>query len=173
MEYISSDTSVWIDFSVIDQIQLPFRLPYTYIMNADAISDEILSPVGLGAKLTRCGLVPVDISIDEFFIAEELSLKYPSLSRYDRIALAIAKIRGIVLLTGDGSLRKAAKFEGVSILGTIGILDQLYKGKYITDDEYELCLIELNRNNGFQVRLPKDEISSRLVEFGLGRKKAK
>lgn len=53
---------------------------------------EILSPVGLGEKLTRCGLVPVDISIDDFFIAEELSLKYPSLSRYDRIALAIDRM---------------------------------------------------------------------------------
>ena len=43
------------------------------------------------------------------------------LSIYDRIALAIAKHRGITLLTGDGALRKAARAEGVHVLGTIGI----------------------------------------------------
>ncbi len=35
--YISSDTNVWIDFSVIGRIELPFRLPYTYMMNSDAL----------------------------------------------------------------------------------------------------------------------------------------
>ena len=44
MEYISSDTNVWIDFSVIHKTDLPFRLPYTYIMNEYAIADEMLSP---------------------------------------------------------------------------------------------------------------------------------
>jgi len=56
MEYISSDTNVWIDFSVIGHIELPFRLPYTYIMNSDAINDELLSPIGLRDELLRCAL---------------------------------------------------------------------------------------------------------------------
>lgn len=51
MEYVSSDTSVWIDFSIIRRTELPFRLPYTYIMNTDAIDDEVLSPVGLREEL--------------------------------------------------------------------------------------------------------------------------
>ncbi len=46
MEYISSDTNVWIDFSVIRRTDLPFRLPYTYIMNTDAVNNELLSPTG-------------------------------------------------------------------------------------------------------------------------------
>lgn len=52
MEYVSSDTNVWIDFCIIDRSELPFCL-------------------------------------------------------HDRIALAIAKERDIILLTGDGELRKA------------------------------------------------------------------
>ena len=44
MEYVSSDTNVWIDFSIIGCLELPFLLPYTYIMNSDAIEDELLSP---------------------------------------------------------------------------------------------------------------------------------
>ncbi len=47
MEYISSDTNVWLDFVTIDRIDYPFRLPYTYLMNNDAVQDELLSPPGL------------------------------------------------------------------------------------------------------------------------------
>ena len=114
MEYISSDTNVWIDFSVIGHIELPFRLPYTYIMDVDAIDDELLSPTGLRDKLLQCGLVGVELTTEEFELAEEFGPRYPRLSIYDRIALAIAKVRKIVLLTGDGALRKAAKCEKVN-----------------------------------------------------------
>lgn len=43
MEFISSDTNVWIDFCTIDKLYLPFKLPYKYIMNNDAIEDELLN----------------------------------------------------------------------------------------------------------------------------------
>ena len=33
MEYISSDTNVWLDFVEIEKLNLPFQLPYIYIMN--------------------------------------------------------------------------------------------------------------------------------------------
>lgn len=104
MEYISSDTNVWIDFSVIQKTDLPFRLPYTYIMNEDAIADELLSPPELGQELISYGLKPVGISIEEFELAQSYGKKYVKLSTYDRIALSIAKNRNITLLTGDGAL---------------------------------------------------------------------
>ena len=108
MEYISSDTNVWIDFRTINKLEIPFRLSYTYIMNKDAVEDELLSPAGLGKELISYGLVPVDISIDEFYLAEEYGRHFRKLSVYDRIALAIAKCRKITLLTGDRALRKTA-----------------------------------------------------------------
>ena len=162
MEYISSDTNVWIDFFVIGRTEIPFHLPYTFIMNCDAIDDELLSPSGLREKLLQCGLVSVELTIEEFGLAEELGPRYPQLSIYDRIALAIAIVRNIVLLTGDSALRKAAKRENVNVLGTIGILDQLFEGSYIDESEYEYCLKELERYNGQEVRLPKSEINSRV-----------
>ena len=45
MTYISSDTNVWIDFAKIKTLEIPIRLPYTYIMNTDAVKDELLSPL--------------------------------------------------------------------------------------------------------------------------------
>jgi len=162
MEYISSGTNVWIDFSIIGRIELPFLLPYTYIMYSDAIEDELLSPSGLRDDLLRCGLKGVDITMEEFNLAEEYGKRYFKLSIYDRIALSIAKIRGIYLLTGDGALREAAMRENVRIIGTLGILDRLKDGNYITEHEYKCCLQQLQKYNGTKVRLPRNEINLRL-----------
>lgn len=165
MEYISSDTNVWIDFSVIQKIELPFKLPYTYIMNEDAIADELLSPPELGQELISHGLKPVEISIEEFELAQLYGEKYIKLSIYDRIALSIAKKRNIVLLTGDGPLRRASRQEGVQVIGTLGIIDQLLERDLINVKEYVDCLQRLKKQNGGAVRLPSAEIVARLERY--------
>ena len=165
MKYVSSDTNVWFDFNEIAQVELPFRLPYTYIMFEEAIEDEILTPKGLKEKLKECGLVGVDISAEEFYLAENYGEKYKRLSVYDRIALAIAKQRKIILVTGDGALRKAALNEEVSVIGTIGLLDSLLGGEYITQKEYEKCLLDLQAANGGKIRLPEGELIERISRF--------
>ena len=166
MDYISSDTNVWIDFSAIRRTELPFRLPFTYIMSELAIEDELITPPGIGQELVSLGLMPVKITMEEFAFAESLGLQYIKLSVYDRIALAIAKNRGITLLTGDGALRKAARQEGVSIMGTLGIFDCLWDGGLIDQTEYADCLQNLKLLNGGIVRLPGIEIEDRLRKIG-------
>lgn len=113
--------------------------------------------------MLEAGLVGVDITIEEFSLADSWENIYPKLSIQDRIALAIAKQRNIVLLPGDMALRKAATKEGVSIMGTLGVLGRLYEGSYITSDEYEYCLSEFLRRNGVVVRLPNSELKKRLA----------
>lgn len=66
------------------------------------------------------------------------------------------------MLTGDWALRKAAKEENVAVMGTIGILDQLYDGAYIGREEYLGCLKLLHRYNGGKVRLPEEELVRRI-----------
>lgn len=163
MVYISSDTNVWIDFSIINKMALPFRLPYTYIMNSDAIEDELLNPVNLKQNLLSLGLKKVELNLTEYLLAAEYALKYKQLSVYDRIALAIAKNRNITLLTGDGRLRAAAEKELVNVIGTLGILDRLYAYGYISEEEYDDCLNEIKRHNGAEIRLPSAEIERRLT----------
>lgn len=165
MEFISSDTNVWIDFQVIARLRLPFLLPYTYIMYSESIDSELLSPSGFREDLLSAGLVGVDITIEEFLLADSWGSVYPKLSIQDRIALAIAKHRNIVLLTGDMALRRAATKEGVAIMGTLGVLDKLYKGRYIESDEYMYCLTELLKRNGGEVRLPSNELKKRIDEL--------
>ena len=165
MQLICSDTNVWIDFAAIDKIELPFRLPYTYLMNTDAVNDEFLSPPWLGEKLVSFGLVPAEMTLKEFDCAEEYGWKYTRLSVYDRVALAMAKCRGIPLLTGDKALRRAAGEEGVEVIGTLFILDKLAELGLLRDTELEECLRGLQALNGGAVRLPEFEITSRLVRL--------
>lgn len=162
MEYISSDTNVWIDFATIDRLEFPFKLPYTYIMNEDAIENELRSPKEIREHLVGLGLQAVELTEEEFYLAEEYNVKYAKPSLYDCVALAIAKVRGIILMTGDGPLRKAAEQENVSVIGTIGILDRLYEGRYIEKEEYVGCLKDLLKNNGKKVRLPDKDIQRRV-----------
>lgn len=165
MEYISSDTNVWIDFFYIQKMELPFRLPYTYIMSEDAIADELISPPELGQELITYGLKPVGISMEEFELAQVYGKKYIKLSIYDRIALSIAKNRNITLLTGDRALRNAGKKEDVQVIGTLGIIDQLIAKDLISTDEYLDCLQKLKQQNGGAIRLPPAEIESRLAKY--------
>lgn len=165
MEYISSDTNIWLDFMAIDRLGLPFRLPYVYLMDNDAIEDELLNPPDIGKELVKMGLQKTELTEAEFFLAEELTDRYAKPSLYDCIALAIAKMRRIILLTGDGPLRKAAKIEGVQVIGTIGILDQLVEGQYIALNEFRYCIKELLKHNGGKVRLPENELKKRLCKY--------
>lgn len=162
MEYISSDTNIWIDFMVIDRLELPFRLPHIYLMNQDAAEDELLAPPGLGQKLVELGLHKVELTEEEFYLAEEYISRYKKISLYDAVALAIAKVRKIKLLTGDGGLRRAAAKEEVEVIGTIGILDRLYREHLVDASEYLFCLQELLRYNGKKVRLPEAELRKRI-----------
>ena len=162
MEYISSDTNVWLDFLVINRLDIPFKLPYTYIMNEDAIENELLSPNTIKQDLLNLGLKSVELSEEEFYLAEEYNSKYQKPSLYDCVALAIAKVRGITLMSGDGPLRKAAEQEGVRVIGTIGILDQLYEGSHIIKEDYINCMRSLQENNGKKVRLPEEELQKRI-----------
>ena len=154
MEYISSDTNVWLDFVTINRLELPFKLPYIYLMNDEAVDDELLNPPSLGEDLIDRGLRKTQLAYEEFILAGQLTNKYIKLSLYDCVALAIAKVRKITLLTGDGALRKAAKAEKVEVIGTIGILDQLLENQCINAEEFSYCIHELLKNNGGKFRLP-------------------
>lgn len=107
----------------------------------------------------------MEITIEEFELAQDYGGKYIKLSIYDRIALAIAKNRNITLLTGDGVLRRAGGQENVQVIGTIGIIDQLLKEDLVSIEEYVDCLQKLKEQNGGAVRLPAAEIESRIERY--------
>lgn len=165
MEYISSDTNVWFDYYAIQKLDLPFRLDCTYIIFYETLRKKVVDPPELIDELRTLGLSEIDLSDEEFFFAGELARRYSKLTGYDAIALSVAKCRGILLLTGDSALRKAAIKEGVSFIGSIGLIDRLLRENKITTDEYLDCLILWKSQSADGRRLPFDEIDERIDQM--------
>ena len=163
MEFIVSDTNVWIDFILVDKLNVPFKASYIYLMSSDAANEELLSPQGLKDSLLSLGLQLTELDDNEFDFAMECAERYFKLSIHDRAALAIAKNRKLTLLTGDMALRKAAEMENVPVMGTIGLLDRLLNESFLTADEYEAVLNDLQKLNGGKIRLPASALKLRLA----------
>ena len=122
---ICSDTNIWIDFEVIDGLDLPFRLGHGFCMAKVAIEDELLSPTKTTENLVKMGLIACEVTEEELYFTYGLMKKYVRLSRYDALALSIAFNRDLVLLTGDKALRNAAKDLAVHVVGTLWVFDEL------------------------------------------------
>lgn len=163
MEFISSDTNIWMDFNSIHQLDLPFRLSYQYIMYEESLDSELGGIDKISEKLIKYGLLKTKLSLEEFWLASSYGDKYKRLSKHDRIALAIAKHRNIKLLTGDGNLRNAAIKENVEVVGTIWILDKLKNTNSIVKEEYIKYINELiSLTKAGKRRLPIEELLKRL-----------
>lgn len=112
--------------------------------------------------LLHWGIQIANITDQEYNDALIFQARHPSLSLYDAFALAIAKLRGWTLLTGDKPLRKAANKEGVVVYGTIWIYDQLKNLGKISEDDYDSAIADLITavQNG-RCRRPLDELFKR------------
>ena len=164
MELISSDSNIWFDFEYVSSLYVPFTLQdsYRYIISSDTLDAEITSPSDLKSRLLSLGLLPVETSDIEYALADTFT-KYLDLSFFDKIALAIAKERRIILLTGDGHLRKAAMKECVEVHGTLWVVDKALCNNKISLETYKQLLKALSTQP--KVRLPKAEIAKRLANI--------
>ena len=160
--YISSDTNIWFDFYEIHHLDHPFRLEHEFYISKNAFSDELPATEDIRDDLLRQGLKVTTITDNELTMARVYSDQYRALSIYDAIALAIAKSRNWILLTGDKPLRVAAEKETVQCHGIIWIYDELKATGKLSETEFHLAisdLIEAVRNGGR--RLPMDELEKR------------
>jgi len=161
----SSDTNIWIDFDTLGILAIPFKSTHVFHMSRDAIEDELLAPQGLNSTLCALGLKTVDFDLDEFYLAENYQSTYPRLSRYDALAMAIAKQRSWILLTGDAAMRAAAQREHIDFKGTLWLLDDLMDAGIIDRTQYRQILVDIQKFNGREIRLPKSEITQRLMDI--------
>lgn len=165
--YISSDTNVWVDFQIVGAIKLPFLLSHKFYISDETLQDELLTPSGIDKTLVEYGLIALELTEQEFYFAYEIIVKHPQLSRYDALALSIAKTRGFVLLTGDRRLRTAASEAGVQVRGTIWVFDELLRENVLSEREYVEFMKELLKNNNSEIRLPSSEIETRIARYNL------
>ena len=109
------------------------------------------------ADLARYGVRVRYLTSLELRQHETMQVRYRALSVADAEALVIARADNAVLLTGDGSLRKAALDAGVQVRGVLGELKRLVAAM-ILDPPGALTALETIIASGS--RLPRGEVEA-------------
>ena len=169
--FISSDTNIWIDFFEINHPDHPFFFFFKYYLSSAAYDDELIPSDKKRRILEEYGLLTTDLTDDEMKLAGKYVEKYRKLSHYDTFALAIAKSRSWILLTGDKSLRNAALSEKVECHGIIWIYDELHRLEKISSEDYvEVLQALMTSVQEGRCRLPIAELVKRLEDLYFSKK---
>ena len=116
------DTSVWIHLEKGGLFDQAFRLPVKWC-SPDVIVEELGQPSV--EEVIACGLQSVELSAEQVQEIVALRKKYRGPGTKDLSALVLARSLGTTLVTGDRHLREAAETEGVTVHGTLWLLDAM------------------------------------------------
>ncbi len=153
------DTTICIDLFNGQLLEKVAKLPYELAL-PDVIIEELIKPSGKDLIQIGC----VVLSLDEEGIRQIISLRerYPKPSTNDLFALLLAKLNSCGLATGDDSLRKAAKEEGVPVHGLLWVLDKLIDHALLKPLEAAEALERILAEGSW---LPKKECDTRLKKW--------
>jgi len=116
-----------------------------------------------GESLVRLGLRVEEVSKEGVARALRYRQQRASLSVPDCFALALAKERQWLLLTGDGKLRELAGSEGVECHGVLWLLDMMEEAGTPAIQSLHDGLTALAAHP--RCRLPRREITIRLERY--------
>lgn len=122
MQLLISDANILIDLEEGEVLERMFQLPYRFSVPDILFAEELESQHGylLEMGLSQCELTPRSLQYAAGLIAHATGV-----SSNDCFALALAKQQRCPLLTGDQRLRAVAEREGVVVMGTIWVVNQL------------------------------------------------
>ncbi len=123
MKVLVSDTSVLIDLERGGFVEAIFSLPFEFAVPDVLYNRELEGE--WGTRLVGLGLRVEEISSTGVEKALRYRSAQPMLSVPDSFALALAKERAWLLLTGDGQLRELAAGEKVECHGVLWLLDRM------------------------------------------------
>jgi hypothetical protein len=161
MRALVSDTSVLVDLERGSLLKASFRLPFQFAV-PDVLYDRELKSYG-GAELIRLGLAVEELDGDGVARALGYRRHTPALSLPDSFALALARTRAWILLTGDGALRQLAIDEAVECHGVLWLLDEIYASAVATAQELHDGLMVISQHP--RCRLPRAEVQRRLTLY--------
>ena len=143
------DANVLIDLETGGLRPAAFRLPFRFHVPVDLYLDELEERhAGLRQELR---LEELDAGAMED--AGVLFRRYRGINEHDSYALALARSRAWLLLTGDRALRAAAEREGVPVRGTLWVAARLLEAGLVLP-ERAWAAFERMKANGR--RLPWD-----------------
>lgn len=123
MEHVI-DANIFMDF---DSAGLTFeflKLPYLFVTSDIVIFELEDHPPGTLVE-SHGGVLIRDVPGKHQRRVVELRSQYPKNSIGDLSSLVLAELRNGVLVTGDGNLRKAAEEQGITVRGSLWLLDRM------------------------------------------------
>jgi rRNA-processing protein FCF1 len=129
MQLLISDANILIDMEDGQLLEKMFTLPYQFRIPDALFFDELET---MHPDMLALGLQLGSLNAASVQQVMRLVAKYPQPSRYDCMALALAKQGQCPLLTGDRHLKRAAEKEGVLVQGTLWIVEQLLTHGIVT-----------------------------------------
>lgn len=162
MRVLVSDTSVLIDLERGNLLEVAFRL------SCDLAVPDLLFRRELkdqnGPALIAMGLRVEELDSEGIGLAQTYRSRKPVLSLPDTFALALAKTRRFVLLTGDRELRILAGAEKVECHGVLWLLDRMNDEAAASMKSLYIGLQAIAAHP--RCRLPHSEVNVRLKRFG-------
>jgi len=156
-----SDTSVLIDLERGGFLEAVFALPHEFAV-PDVLYDREMQG-GWGERLVRLGLRIAEVSEEGVGNALRYRRQRSSISVPDSFALALAKEREWLLLTGDSQLRELAVGENVECHGVLWLLDAMEEAATPDVQPLHDGLAALAAHP--RCRLPRREITIRLERY--------
>ncbi|MBC8212870.1 MAG: DUF3368 domain-containing protein [Gammaproteobacteria bacterium] len=156
MRVLISDANVIIDMEDCGLTQVMFSLPYQFSVPDILYFDELEDG---HPNLLDQGLNILELSQNTLVHSMDLNRRYKQPGRYDCLALAAALQEACTLLTGDKSLRNAARKEKVEVKGTIWLVEEMFNHRLIDKQQVITAFDDMKEAGS---RLPWNEVSKLL-----------
>jgi len=126
---------------------------------------DVLFEEELGSRhpeLPDLGLRVLELTPDTIGYAYTLTARYSQPSRNDLLALGLAQQETCPLLTGDANLRIACDKEGITVRGTLWLVEQLFEAGLVDAAAAERAYDAMREDGS---RLPWHEVEAQLARF--------
>ena len=141
MLLLISDANILIDMEAGELMDTLFQLPMQFAI-PDILYWEEIEPGTPG--LEEQGLRVLEVSGGYVAYAAGLPAKYgTNASPNDYLALALAKQEGCPLLTGDQTLKQAAKDEDIPVMGSVWLLRTMVENQLLNVDQAYAALARM------------------------------
>lgn len=156
-----SDANIIIDIAAGELVEAMFTLEYEFATPDILFSEELEEqhPEVLDAGFKVIELKPESISQADRYFQENMVSR---VSVNDCLALSLAKQENFPLLTGDSKLKQLAIVEGVTVRGTLWLVEAMFTNGFITAKGAEIAYQKMLDDGS---RLPVQAIQKQLKIF--------
>lgn len=164
MQIVINDANILIDLVKLKLLEECSNLKFE-LFSTDFVLEELNQNqrILVDELVINNELTVIRTESDTDFIGiSNLQTNSSGLSFEDCSVWYYSKVMNGTLLTGDSRLRKQARKDGVEVKGIIYIFDELLEQKVIT---YDIAIKKMKQLLQLNVRLPKEEINKRLLEW--------